>query len=301
LNGSLLRGLQRVGTVGLLALVAACGEPEGEPAPDPGEPDGPVLTLAVLPYTAPSRVTQRFAPLADYLESALERPVRLHVSRDYAEPLRMLAEGRADLAYLGATSLIRLQRRYPDVAGLEPLAAEGGYRAAIMVRADSPYQERADLAGETFAFGAYRSLSSHYAPRRMLAEAGVELADLADYEFLHRQGRVARSVVHGDYAAGAVNLDLARRFQRAGEVRIIARSPALPPPMVVAGPALGEEERRRVRRLLRDPMRGIEGEVPAYVPHFEAPDPALQAVGRRYMEAVERPCPPGAEKPGTEE
>lgn len=270
-----------------LALVGCRGE-EAPVAESAGAE--PPLTFAVLPYTSPSRIAERFQPLAAYLEAGLGRRVKLHVSRDYAEPLRMLAEGRADLAYLGATGLIRLERRYPDGGGFRPLAAEAGYRAAVVVRRESPHEALTDLGDETFAFGAYRSLSSHYAPRRLLADAGVHLADLADYEFLHRQGRVARSVIHGDYTAGAVNAALAGRFTgEGGELRVLAESGPLPPPAVVAGPALSPGEADRVAALLREPLAG--GRVPAYVPHFRAPDPDLMEVGRDHLRAVERPCP----------
>ncbi|MFW6190976.1 MAG: PhnD/SsuA/transferrin family substrate-binding protein [Thiohalospira sp.] len=273
-----------------LLLLAGCQGEEGDEASPDTEVGEPPLTFVVLPYTSPSRIAERFQPLADYLAEGLGRPVRVHVSRGYAEPLRMLAEGRADLAYLGATGLIRLQRRYPDREDLRPLAAETGYRTAVVVRRDSPYRTLGDLAGETFAFGAYRSLSSHYAPRRLLAEAGIALGDLADYEFLHRQGRVARSVIHGDYNAGAVNADLAGRFTgEGGDLRVLAESGALPPPMVVAGPALEGEMADEVADLLREPLAG--GRVPDYVPHFRAPDPALMEVGREHLRAVERPCP----------
>ncbi len=204
------------------------------------------LTFIVHPYDNPSRLVARFTPLCDYLGAILGQQVHLVIARSYVDQIQRISSGNADLAYMGPTPYLRSQDHYlaASTNKLTPLAAEvkagkASYQSVIVVRNNTSILTLKDLADRTLALGAPHSFSSHYVPRVMLGNAGIGFSDLRDFAFLGRHERVALSVLHGDFDAGGLNLDVALRFQnRQPGLRIISRSPPLPPHLIVASPLL---------------------------------------------------------------
>jgi hypothetical protein len=71
------------------------------------------FVFVIHPYDTPSRIYSRFRPLTLYLAGVLERPVQLLIASTYDEQITMIADGRADLAYLGPTPYIQARNRAP--------------------------------------------------------------------------------------------------------------------------------------------------------------------------------------------
>jgi phosphonate transport system substrate-binding protein len=209
--------------------------------------------FVVHPYDTPSRIYARFRPLTLYLGGVLGRPLRLVIARTYDEQIQMIATGRADYAYLGPTPYVRAR----DRARVEILAgeSEGGqafYQSALVVRADSPIERVADLAGKRVAFGAEISMSSAVAPKLLLSQAGLKRTDLGGMAHLDRHERVALAVLHGDFDAGGLRLDIAKSYLPRG-LRVLATSQPLPPHMIAASPRVPTEDARQVRMALLHP------------------------------------------------
>jgi phosphonate transport system substrate-binding protein len=214
---------------------------------------GRQAVFVVHPYDTPSRIYARFRPLTLTLSGVLGRPLRLVIASSYDEQIEMIATGRADFAYIGPTPYVRARERgrVRILAG----EAEGGqafYQSALVVRANSPIQKVADLAGKRIAFGAEISMSSAVAPKLILAQAGVRRADLAEIAHLDRHERVALSVLHGDFDAGGLRLDIAKTYLPRG-LRILAVSQPLPPHVIAASPHVAAEEADKVRLALLHP------------------------------------------------
>lgn len=225
--------------------------PVQDAEPQPVSPDS--LVLALFPYDTPSRIVRRFGVLAERLAAEVGYTIRLHLATSYENQVHLLTSGRVDMAFMGPTSYIRAADRYalPDGSRVHLLAGEFPYRGAIVTRADSSLYRLTDLRDRTFAFGAYSSLSGHFAPRVMLRAQGLELADLRDYGFLERHERVALSVLHGDYDAGALGLGAAMRYaQRTPGLRVLAETELLPPLVFVARPDMDPELVERLRMTL---------------------------------------------------
>lgn len=242
--------------------------------------------FVVHPYDIPSRVYARFRPLTLYLAGVIGRPIRLVIATTYDEQIEMIATGRADYAYMGPTPYIRARSRVP----LQILAGEADdgrafYQSALVVRADSPIHSVMDLAGKRLALGAEISTSSALAPKLILAQAGLKRADLAEVVHLDRHERVALAVLHGDFDAGGLRLDLAKSYLSRG-LRILATSQPLPPHVIVASTRVPDAEVGRARRALLHPdetglsaMRGLSpgaGFVAIEDAHFHAVRSLLQ-------------------------
>lgn len=213
----------------------------------------PSGVFVVHPYDTPSRIYARFRPLTLYLGGVLGRPLRLVIARTYDEQIGMIATGRADFAYIGPTPYVRARERgqITILAG----ESEGGqafYQSALVVRADSPIEKVTDLAGKRVAFGAEISMSSAVAPKLLLAQSGVKRADLAEVAHLDRHERVALAVLHGDFDAGGLRLDIAKSYLPRG-LRVLATSQPLPPHVIAASPRVSSEASHLVRLALLHP------------------------------------------------
>jgi len=281
----------------LLALLLYGCEADG-PAPvaTPQQPPPKAaLVLLVHPFDTPSRLLERFNPITTHLSKALGKPVKLEIARTYIDQIRRVAEGRADLAYMGPTPLLRAQKFYLRNATqkLIPLAEEliegqAIYRSVIVTRKDGPVQRIEDLEGRLMAFGAHHSYSSHYVPRILLLQHGIDLYRLQDYAFLGRHERVALAVLHGDFDAGGLRLDVARQYlEREPGLRILATSPPLPPHLIVASPRLAPATRQAVQQSLLS-YRPPDGNSNSRRIVFARPDHVLAEQVEKVVEIVER-------------
>lgn len=252
----------------LLALAPAVVH--AEPAAEP-------LVFVVHPFDTPSRLYQRFRPLCDYLQEAVGQPVNLRVASTYEEQVQHIAEGKADLTYIGPTPYVRARDHYAPVL-LLAAEAEGGrafYQSVIVVRRDSSVRSLTDIRNRTMAFGADKSFSSFYIPRLMLQNAGVRLTDLKNYAYLGRHERVALAVLHRDFDAGGLRLEIAQKYLDRG-LRIVTTSDPLPPHAIVARPGLPEPIAEAVRKALLHPDEGARaaframGEDVSFVPITDA-------------------------------
>ena len=223
--------------------------------------------FVVHPYDTPSRLYSRFRPLTFYLGNVLGRPMRLIIAASYAEQIEMIADGRADFAYLGPTPYIRARERGKvQILVGETEVGQAFYQSALIVRGDSPLRRVADLAGKRIALGAEMSMSSALAPKQMLAQAGLTRADLAEVSYLDRHERVALAVLHGDFDAGGLRLDIAKSYAPRG-LRILAVSQPLPPHVITASPKVSQAEADKVHLALLKPDSAGQEAIRALGPH----------------------------------
>lgn len=245
--------------------------------------------FVVHPYDTPSRLYTRYRPLTLYLGGVLGRPLRLVIARTYDEQIEMLASGRADYAYLGPTPYVRARNRAPvEILAGESEGNQAFYQSALVVRTDSRIQQVAHLVGKRVALGAEISMSSAVAPKQMLAQAGIRRSGLADVVHLDRHERVALAVLHGDFDAGGLRLDIAKTYLPRG-LRILATSQPLPPHVIAASPKVAPEDARRVRLALLHPDTIGRDALTALGPavSFVEVEDAHYAVVRRMERALE--------------
>jgi phosphonate transport system substrate-binding protein len=208
----------------------------------------------VHPFDTPSRLFIRFRPLCDYLQEAIGAPIELQIASSYEQQIADVAQGRVHLSYMGPTPYLRARARTDALRLLAAEAIDGvaAYRAAIVVRADSPLRSLAQLRGRSMAFGNAISFSSFVVPRYMLAQAGVSLRDLGYFRHLNRHERVALAVLHGDFDAGGLRLDVADEYLARG-LRVLAASEPLPPHVIVATAAVAPTLDARIAAAVLQP------------------------------------------------
>ena len=164
------------------------------------------MIFAVHPYLPATELVKKYTPLTDYLSSKINLPIRIHISKDYKDHIDKIGGDKADIAYMGPASYVKVVNRYgkkPILARLE-IKGKPAFQGIIITGKDSNLHNLTDLAGKRFAFGDPNSTMSHLVPRFMLWEAGVGIEKLAGHAFLKNHHNVAIGVLAGDYDAGAV-------------------------------------------------------------------------------------------------
>jgi len=193
------------------------------------------LVVGLLPGESAPTVMRLNEPLRAYLEKKLGLPVELVVGANYAATGEALRFGRLDIAYLGPVTYILRSRS----AKLEPFARPSHekvgptFQAVIIVPADSPAQNLADLKGGEIAFGDPASTSGTWVPRYQLLDAGLVSGRDYSLRVLGAHDAVALAVVNHKVAAGGLSYPIYQRLLKEGKIdpaatRILALSPAIP-------------------------------------------------------------------------
>jgi phosphonate transport system substrate-binding protein len=224
-------------TAGFLALGAM-------PASADWRSEVPELVMAVVPSENAQGMTERFTPFAEYLSSELGVPVRLRIAADYAAVIEGHRAGNIHIGWHGPGSFARAWQ--VTEGGVEPfvtIETNGviGYYSVLYVRADSPHQSIADLAGAKVALVDPNSTSGNYGVRYFLDKEGIALdqhfADVV-YAGSHENAIIALANGTVDAAANWYETDTAsnlgamdkKGLARKDEFRIVWQSPLLAGP-----------------------------------------------------------------------
>jgi phosphonate transport system substrate-binding protein len=206
------------------------------------------LRFGVLPYLSSRALVHAYAPLVDYLQSRLQRPVMMVTAPDFKVFAQRSSAGRYDFVFtaphfakLGETrgKLVRLSKVSRKLDG------------EIVVSADSKIKSVADLRGHTFATPDYLAV---------VTILGEELLELQQFTpdvdiFLHytpSHNNALLSVAEGTAAAGiAVGGLYAHMPENINKnLRILDRTRAVPHSMFMAHSNLDPESVSSLRTAL---------------------------------------------------
>lgn len=250
--------------------------------------------LATHPYLAPAELRRRFQPLAQALAGAVGHPMAVRVGASYLEHERYVGEDVVDVAFIGPGAYVHVVARYGRKPILARVETNGRPETSgvLFVRRDSPLRIPAELKGKRVAFGNAESATGAVVPRYMLLQAGVRLADLADYVHLNSHDDVVLAVASGDFDAGAMRADLFEEVAPARGLRALLRLPPVSEHLFVCRRTLPDADQRRLRAAmlgLRDTTQGtaalkaLGGQVTGLVASTDSDYDSL----RRMMRALE--------------
>jgi phosphonate transport system substrate-binding protein len=188
-------------------------------------PQSGPLILAVHPYLSHQELNKRFQPLADHLGTVLNRQVVVRVGPNYAEHIAYIGMDKVDIAYMGPAMYVHMVDRFGEKPLLARLAINGEpvFHGFLVTRRESDISRIEELRGKRFAFGDPDSTMSYLVPRFMMLEAGIDVRDLADYQFLGSHVNVALAVLAGAFDAGAVKEEVFYAYMQRG-LKALAKS-----------------------------------------------------------------------------
>jgi len=230
------------------------------------------LTLLIHPFLPPPELYKKFTPLADYLSQETGKKIAIKISPSYQQHIDAVGKEQMDLAYMGPVAYVEMVKQY----GQKPLLAcqevngKPFLHGMIIVKADSPVKTLAGLSGKRFAFVDPESTMGYVLPRFMLREAGVEINQLAQGDFLKSHTNVALSVLNGFYDAGAVKDETFDTYQGRG-LTMLAMSPPIHEHIVVANRQLSESLAATIGKALhalkdKEVLTAIQSTLTGFVP-----------------------------------
>ena len=210
------------------------------------------LTFCFDRRLAPREEIKLYESFLDYLEKETGLDFTLLFSGDYQETIENIGTGKAQFAIIGGLSFLKAERDY----GIKMLVKcldqnkKGDYRAAIIVKKDSPIKQLSMLKGSSFAFGSKYSTQGYLIQRYMLEKKGVLITDLKKFFFTGSHWDSARAVIQGKASAGGIHDTLAFRLEKYKTIRIIALSDYYPRSGIAVNKDVSEEIADKVKTAL---------------------------------------------------
>lgn len=182
----------------------------------------------------PKEDVRIYLPFLRYIERAVGKKFCLQFTEKYEDTIKDLGSGITQFAALGPVSCVLAKKRYNVDCLVMGLNAGGKaeYSAFIFTGIDSPLTDIRDLKGKSFAFGDRFSTQGHIIPRKMLEDTGIFLQDLNSYAFTGSHANTARAVLKGDFDAGGIQDNLAKRLLAEGKIKVLGISEPYPSSLI---------------------------------------------------------------------
>jgi phosphonate transport system substrate-binding protein len=219
------------------------------------KPDSEALRFGFDLRGSPEEDARQYLPLLNYLEGATGLRFSLRFTpMGSTTAVNLLGTGELDLAAIGAASYLVANERYGVIPLARGLNAHGRaeYQSVIVVAPASSIRKIEDLRGKSVVFSRVNSTQGHLIPRISLAEHGLSLVDLAEYEYSGSHQSAANAVAAGQFDAGGIQDILGRRLVAEGHLRIISTSEFYPSSGIVANKVLAPDVIEKVREALLD-------------------------------------------------
>lgn len=188
----------------MVALVAsACG---GAAAPAAtAEPEKTNIVMGFVPSRDVSQIQASADKIAEYLSKETGYKVTSKTLTSYAAVAEGMTSKLIDLGWGGPFDYVKthiLNGAYPITASIR--RGVKGYKAFIIVKADSSIKALTDLKGKSFAFGDTLSASSSLYPKWGLIKAGMNPEKDLKQQHISNQSAIALAVYQGQVDAGAI-------------------------------------------------------------------------------------------------
>lgn len=255
LVGWLLTGCASAGSVSVVQLN------DLKPLPDRAVADVVPLRVAIAAVISPQGTADSYAPLLDYLERQLNRPIELVQRRTYAEINDLIESGYVDVAFVCSSAYVLGHADF----GLQLLAApevqgQTVYYSLLIVPSDSPATGLIDLRRKVFAFTDPMSNTGNNYPKYLVKQLGETAETFFSRTFFtYSHDDAIRAVASGLADGAAVDSlvyehALKREPDLAARLKIIGRSQPFGIPPIVVGP----NARPQMTAELRDIFLGME-------------------------------------------
>jgi len=191
-------------TLTFAVILTACGT---TPAPG-GSTEPPDLTafrMAFVPSQIGQQVLDNAQPLADIMSKKTGWKFTAQVSTNYAAVTAAMTAKNVEVGWTGPLDYVIAHEKNGAVPLTKSVRRDKpGYKAFIIVPADSPAKTLADLKGKKFAFGDPVSTSSSLYPKYFLKQAGLDPDRDLTAQNISNQTAVALAVYNKQVDAGAI-------------------------------------------------------------------------------------------------
>tara|TARA_R110001599_G_scaffold74305_1_gene204991 strand:- start:4683 stop:5615 length:933 start_codon:yes stop_codon:yes gene_type:complete len=246
--------MARMFAIAALALLAACSGTQDNASTRQ-------LDVLLIPADGgtESGTLADYQPLFDAVGNMADLNFDLKVAQSYGAVVDAMCSGTADIAFVGPVTYLQAKER--NCAELLAVAVEDGqsiYYAGLFARNDSPIQTLTDVRGKSVAFGDVNSTSSFIIPITMLMEAGIDpVKDLGALRLTGTHANSLAALIEGRVDVAALSFDSYEKAVRSGipgarDLRVVARSEAIPYPPLVMSSRLPDDLKQELRQAFKN-------------------------------------------------
>jgi len=240
---------------------------ESEQISSPNPPISKPLQVAVLPWQSPEKQQEKLQPLAEYLETILNRPVNFQITKNYAEAVYLIVKEEVDMAYLAALTYIKANEGNPNIKPLvipiDKVSGRPWYTSVIVANTTKNINTLEDLKGKRFAFVSPSSTSGFLIPMNGLKTAGIDpTRDFSKIRYSGSHDKATQDLADGVVDAATNDKESFLRSQRLGKLdanyKIIWESKPIPaPPIVINTKKFTPEVIEQLQEALIDAPVGV--------------------------------------------
>ena len=203
------------------------------------------LRFGVLNQRSILLTAQLWNPILQYVSAKSGVPLRLSMGKTAQATMGMVERGELDFIY---TNLLFTPEH--DKLGYHVIARFNtpGIRGQVVIRADSPYRNLADLNGERVAFPMPEGFAGYKLPMQALLLAGAKIQPV----FAGNQEAAMAHLQLGHVAAAGVNSGLMANYARREgfEYRVLYSSEIYPDLPVMVNPRVPATQVKQVQQAL---------------------------------------------------
>jgi phosphonate transport system substrate-binding protein len=200
----------------------------------------PTFVFTGIPDQDETRLAERFAKVADYLQAKLGVPVRYVPVKSYPAAVTAFTNNQVQLAWFGGFTGVQARRAVPGSEAIAQGAEDVAFKSYIIANSKTgiaPSKEiPKDIAGKTFTFGARASTSGRVMPEYFLRQAnGGKSPDevFSKVGFSGDHSRTIQLVQSGAFEVGVLDYSVWETEKKAGKVdetkvSVIWESPTFP-------------------------------------------------------------------------
>ncbi|HEY9761065.1 MAG TPA: phosphate/phosphite/phosphonate ABC transporter substrate-binding protein [Trichocoleus sp.] len=214
------------------STIFACSRPATPPAVEV-----PALRLAITDISGMKELEAEYEEFRAALAATLGTEITFFPVENSAAATVALKRGEIDLALAGPSEYVVIKSRtnaVPIVAITRP-----NYHSMIVVPADSPLSNIADLKGKTIAMSDIGSTSGHLGPTSLLLNAGLDPKTDVTVQMLGDEGSVEAIKTGKVDAWGGSAVDYADLLKdETGSFVALVEGPPLPSDVIIASSSL---------------------------------------------------------------
>lgn len=201
--------------------------------------DKATFVFTAIPDQDPTRLTERFSAVADYLHEKLGVPVRYVPVKDYPAAVTAFVNDEVQMAWFGGFTGVQARARVPGARAIAQGVEDKAFKTYFIANVQTGLQKEPQLSealvGKTFTFGSRSSTSGRLMPEYFIEQRFGKTPDkvFAKVGFSGDHTRTIQLVQSGAYQVGAVDYSVWGLEKKAGhvdesKVRIIWESPPFP-------------------------------------------------------------------------
>ncbi|MBT3224146.1 MAG: PhnD/SsuA/transferrin family substrate-binding protein, partial [Proteobacteria bacterium] len=162
-----------IGGVALVFVLGLFDKPAQPPTP---VYEGPPIVISIAAASDEQILQQEYQPLARYLESHLEQPVKFDIHNSYAEVSRRLLSGEAQYASLPPNTYVQTKfvEDKVEILAIKQFDGSSGTDGYLIVPEDSKAETLDDLKGSTICHANKLSTTGYVIPRAYIKEQGFD-------------------------------------------------------------------------------------------------------------------------------